>query len=328
MANPQLRLMILAFPLTSYLIVGWVCLWLIDLSSHLNARLWNWTVGDRQIYHHSLKDHRGLILVFPLAFPILLLLALSSLLWCLLLVCLKITKRQTLLDQVKKLLHEEESLIIALPAEAYHWLQELIAEIFEGIDLFMRQPQPPRSEPVTAGSPEIAQMPPPEPEPISPLQKSMVVPPPYVPNPTILLLSESGIDYTRLRDFLADRHWRQANTETIDILLRVTRRQSEGWLDALNLNDLPCTDLTTLNQLWGQYSGGQFGFSVQSQIYEQVGGDYGQFCDRLGWRKDRQWLQPQDLNYANHAPIGHLPYLGSAIAYSLLIHKLKTCQIT
>ncbi|MDB9518437.1 GUN4 domain-containing protein [Roseofilum reptotaenium CS-1145] len=332
MANPQLRLMILSFPLTSYLLLGRLLLTLIDLSSHLSAKLWNWAIADRQQYSYSLKNDRGLILGFPLAFPLLSLLALSSLLWCTVLVLLKVGKRDRLLEQVQKLLGDESLFVIALPAECYHWLEGLVTGVFEAIEGLM-----------TPGiSAEFLEVVPvensvvPEPAVVEAVEESTPEPqaavlssaaPVYPTNPNVPLRSESGIDYTRLQDLLADRKWKESNQETLGLILRATRRESDGWLDALNLDELPCTELDTINELWMAYSKGKFGLSVQSRLYEQVGGDYGQFCDRIGWRKESQWTKPTELNYTDNAPPGHLPYLGSAIGYSLLSHKLKTCGI-
>ncbi|MDJ1170733.1 GUN4 domain-containing protein [Roseofilum sp. BLCC_M154] len=332
MANPQLRLMILAFPLTSYVLIGRILFTLIDLSSHLNAKLWNWAIADRQQYPYSLKDDRGLILGFPLTFPLLSLLALSSLLWCTVLVFLKTAKRESLLEQVQKRVGDEALLVIALPAECDRWFQGLLTAVFEAIEGWMApetsaelsetvSSAAPVSAPVASVAAHEAQTP----EPQGTIESSAA--PVYPTNPDVPLRSETGIDYTRLRDLLAAHKWQESNQETLDLILRATRRESDGWLDALNLEELPCTELDTINQLWVAYSQGQFGLSVQSRIYEQVGGDYSQFGDRIGWRKENQWTNPTELNYTDNAPPGHLPYLGSAIAYSLLIHKLKTCGI-
>ncbi|MDJ1173130.1 GUN4 domain-containing protein [Roseofilum capinflatum] len=323
MANPQLRLMILAFPLTSYVLIGRILLALIDLSGHLSARLWNGAMGDRRQYPYTLKKDRGLILAFPLMFPLLSLLALSSLLWCTVLVLLKVAKRESLLEQVQKVLQDEVLFMIALPAECCQWFQGVLTDIFEGIDGFMAPGKAAElSEVVPAPVASVAGQ---TPEPQPSVEASAA--PVYPTNPDVPLRSESGIDYTRLRDLLADRKWQEGNEETLHLILRATRRESDGWLDALNLEELPCTELETINQLWVAYSSGQFGLSVQCQIYEQVGGEYGQFCDRIGWRTESQWTKATDLNYTDNAPEGHLPYLGSAIGYSLLIHKLKNCQI-
>jgi hypothetical protein len=67
--------------------------------------------------------------------------------------------------------------------------------------------------------------------------------------------------------------------------------------NAYDFRELPCEDLKTINQLWVKYSQNRFGFSIQSQIYQAVAEDYGQFCDRVGW-----------LTYHTHDPHKHLQY--------------------
>ncbi|MEH2424372.1 MAG: GUN4 domain-containing protein [Nostoc sp.] len=92
-----------------------------------------------------------------------------------------------------------------------------------------------------------------------------------------------------------------------------------------SVENFPCTDLRTIDQLWVKYSNGRFGFSVQKRIWESVGKDYGKFGDRVGWRKWRtvvvdkwfglrqqtekqsEWLNDSDLLFNTSAPEGHLP---------------------
>jgi HTH-type transcriptional regulator/antitoxin HigA len=57
-----------------------------------------------------------------------------------------------------------------------------------------------------------------------------------------------------------------------------------------SIENFPCDDLRTIDQLWVKYSQGRFGFSVQKKIWLEVGGkvDYDTECklgDRVGWRK-------------------------------------------
>ena len=94
-------------------------------------------------------------------------------------------------------------------------------------------------------------------------------------------------------------------------------RESEGWLDRESIDNFPCEDLRTINQLWLHYSKGKFGFSVQKEIYESLGGTreynekvWNQFGDRVGWRKGGKWLDYSDLTFNLNAPQAHLPWLG------------------
>jgi serine/threonine protein kinase len=113
-------------------------------------------------------------------------------------------------------------------------------------------------------------------------------------------------------------------------------------------------------QLWLDYSGGKFGFSVQKEIYHRLGGpikfsDYIHreafkgFVIAVGWRKDRRewrnkeekdrygWLDYKDMTFNTSAPQGHLPaWIGygqeeRAIYYDLslvfLVLRLEDCNI-
>ena len=89
--------------------------------------------------------------------------------------------------------------------------------------------------------------------------------------------------------------------------------------------------------MWTKYSRGKFGFSVQKRIYQSFGGKrtydrqvWELLGDQVGWRVDGSWLFPEDLNFTNDAPIGHLPSL--ALSGTLdrgiytLISRMIDCQ--
>ncbi|MFN6472661.1 MAG: GUN4 domain-containing protein [Nostoc sp. SerVER01] len=122
------------------------------------------------------------------------------------------------------------------------------------------------------------------------------------------LPSEKGVDYTRLRDLLKAGNWKEADRETLAVMLKASGRESYGWLHYESIDNFPCTDLHTIDQLWVKYSKGHFGFSVQKRIWESVREDYEKFGDRVGWRKgNRQWLIYSDLTFTTTSPQGHLP---------------------
>ncbi|MBW4592221.1 MAG: GUN4 domain-containing protein [Brasilonema angustatum HA4187-MV1] len=108
------------------------------------------------------------------------------------------------------------------------------------------------------------------------------------------------------------------------------------------MENFPCTDLRTIDQLWVKYSGGRFGFSVQKRIWERVGEDYEKFGDRVGWRKgmfwNREWLNYNELTFSINAPQGHLPrdiserVLGPewrtrSWAVNNLFSRVQTCKL-
>lgn len=79
------------------------------------------------------------------------------------------------------------------------------------------------------------------------------------------LKSAKGVDYTKLRDLLKEGKWKEADQETNKVMLQATNRVSEKWIDVKNIDNFPCDDLRTINQLWVHYSKGKFGFSVQKK---------------------------------------------------------------
>jgi len=110
-----------------------------------------------------------------------------------------------------------------------------------------------------------------------------------------------------LTKFLKTGKWQKADEHTWEILLSISLREEEGWLSAADIDNFPCTDLRTIDQLWQQYSDGRFGLSVQHQIWESVGGKYTEFCDRVGWRVKDNWKYYEELSFRESAPPGHLP---------------------
>ncbi|MDE5083324.1 MAG: GUN4 domain-containing protein, partial [Trichodesmium sp. St18_bin1] len=123
----------------------------------------------------------------------------------------------------------------------------------------------------------------------------------------ISLASARGVDYRKLRDLLAVGRWKEADQETDRVMLKAARRESEGYLRKSDVENFSCQDLRTIDKLWVKYSNGNFGFSVQKQIYQSVGGtkefDYDvwiKFGDKVGWRKGGQWLDYSELTLKEH----------------------------
>ena len=144
------------------------------------------------------------------------------------------------------------------------------------------------------------------------------------------LSSDVGVDYTRLRDLLKSGEWKEADKETLAVMLKVANRE-EGWLDINSIKNFPCTDLRTIDQLWVKYSDGRFGFSVQKRIYDDVEENYGKLGDRIGWRVKGNWIAMADVTYNTSAPLGHLPGIGVVghwlLVYSSLASRLANCNI-
>ncbi|BAY48112.1 GUN4 domain-containing protein [Scytonema sp. HK-05] len=119
------------------------------------------------------------------------------------------------------------------------------------------------------------------------------------------------VDYTRLENLLKAGQWKEADQETLAVMLKTAGREKEGWLDIESIQNFPRKDLHTIDQLWVEYSDGHFGFSVQKRISESVGKDYEKFGDRVGWGKgmwlNKKWLDYNEIIFSLDAPEGHLP---------------------
>ncbi|MEY3866268.1 MAG: hypothetical protein RLZZ338_159 [Cyanobacteriota bacterium] len=145
----------------------------------------------------------------------------------------------------------------------------------------------------------------------------------YEVHSTCLLLSRlldsvknKQVDYTQLGNLLAEDKWKEADEETARLMLKIADREREGWLRVEDIEQFPSRDLQTIDQLWVEYSNGRFGFSVQKQIYQSLGGtkEFNQKITEAFWHKvgliinnQHYWSQYDNLIFNLSAPIGHLP---------------------
>jgi eukaryotic-like serine/threonine-protein kinase len=157
------------------------------------------------------------------------------------------------------------------------------------------------------------------------------------------LKSDVGVDYSNLEKLLKAQNWREADEETTRLMLKVANREKDGWLNVESINNFPCADLRTIDQLWVKYSNARFGFSVQKRIYQSLGGteEYNEkiwnaFGDRIGWRKERSWVYYNDITFSLGAPEAHLPWVaccvrgvvwGSIFSMGLLFSRVQTCKM-
>ncbi|MBP5973465.1 MAG: GUN4 domain-containing protein [Brasilonema angustatum HA4187-MV1] len=124
--------------------------------------------------------------------------------------------------------------------------------------------------------------------------------------------------YKKLRELLATGNLREADWETIRVIQAITGEPELGDITPDDMRQFSCDELRVIDNLWKNYSQGRFGFSVQIQIYQSVGGsldttinqDTGvieRFGERVGWRADNKWIKCDDLDYTLAAPIGCHP---------------------
>jgi len=158
------------------------------------------------------------------------------------------------------------------------------------------------------------------------------------------------INYRQLRDLLAGENWREADEETIAIMLKIAGKNKDDRLSMEDLENFPCSELKMLDELWHKSSGGRFGFKVQKSIYfdvvkgveERMGKEkkyykmiWQDFSDALGWRVDGRSLYYNELNFSLDAPRGHWPVLwcikfkvevvGVGLWRETFFNKVDTC---
>ncbi|VXD25070.1 Mg-protoporphyrin IX methyl transferase (modular protein) [Planktothrix serta PCC 8927] len=130
-----------------------------------------------------------------------------------------------------------------------------------------------------------------------------------------------------LEKLLEQKKWKDADQKTNQVLLKITNRESVGYLNEDAIKKMSCPYLRTIDQLWKKYSGGLFGFSVQKRIFleteNQIEDDaltrydpnaYIHFADLVRWIESskngkEKWKTYDEMTFSLEAPEGHLPRL-------------------
>ena len=124
------------------------------------------------------------------------------------------------------------------------------------------------------------------------------------------------VTFEKLEALLKAGKWRDADLETWELMKKLTKREREGWLRLEDVKNFPRQELRKMDQLWVKYSNGKFGFSVQKQIWLDLGGKldgepdwdtYDKLSERVGWRNNDKWLPYDDYTFSTNALPGHLP---------------------
>jgi hypothetical protein len=153
---------------------------------------------------------------------------------------------------------------------------------------------------------------------------------------TIIINNHTQIDDSRLGNLLAKEQWLAANEETAYLLLQIANRVGAGFLRVEDIDKLPCDDLRIINRLWQHYSLGRWGFSVQKNIYQSLGGTrkyhhqiWQTFDETVGWQINknyREWIDRKNLDNVvlKSLPLGHLPLFFLA---RVLFSRLERCGL-
>jgi hypothetical protein len=120
------------------------------------------------------------------------------------------------------------------------------------------------------------------------------------------------MDYSALRDHLAEGDFRKADDETRALLIKLAGEGAvkRNWVYFTEVKSIDTADLQTLDALWSAASNGKFGYQVQKELWVGKSKRWGEFFKQIDWTQGennvyRKW--PMEFVYSMDAPRGHLP---------------------
>ncbi|MGB6014993.1 MAG: GUN4 domain-containing protein [Nodosilinea sp.] len=149
--------------------------------------------------------------------------------------------------------------------------------------------------------------------------------------------------YQPLQRLLKTGKLLEADEETVRVLLQEagTPDREDLTPDAIRL--FPCSVLRVVDRLWTTYTGGRFGFSIQLQIYQSVGGTLetaiaqdsaalNRLGEQVGWRQNNQWKTIDQARHDLDDPVGCYPIVWWDSPYgakmvNYFMTRLFTCEL-
>ncbi|MEO0490727.1 MAG: GUN4 domain-containing protein [Cyanobacteria bacterium J06659_2] len=116
-----------------------------------------------------------------------------------------------------------------------------------------------------------------------------------------------------LEAYLQAEDWRQADRVTTGLIAQAVEPYSSQFFEETAIAQLPCSVLTTLDQLWVRYSDNTFGFTPQQEIYlNEAAQKPLQFAKQVGWVISDIDVVGffkfyRSLTFDRHAPRGQFP---------------------
>jgi serine/threonine protein kinase len=171
-------------------------------------------------------------------------------------------------------------------------------------------------------------------------------------SPNITSIPLVGIPYlSELKEALTFGQWQEGDRLTNKIILELAPKDKIAKLTAADISQISCEVWIAIDQAWMQASNNRFGWTVQKQIWQEIGGKliynedtywqfadtYERFANYIGWRKPRWlnlglspkiWRKYENLIFAIHAPCGHLPSLVFWEGFNLVdavFYRLEIC---
>ena len=138
--------------------------------------------------------------------------------------------------------------------------------------------------------------------------------------------SDVNINYDELQINLLEQKFEEADRLTSSYLRKLAGKLAEkrGYVFYSEVNNMPETDLETIDRLWNIYSNGRFGFSNQAKILKSVGLRYESLWPKIGWKKDGLWTRyPNSFCWSLKAPDGHMPLINQLRGVRLMDSILR-----
>jgi hypothetical protein len=149
--------------------------------------------------------------------------------------------------------------------------------------------------------------------------------------------------YQNLQRYLKTGKLLAADEETVRVILQEAGTPNREDLTPDAVRQFPCSVLRVIDRLWVTYTGGRFGFSVQLQLYQAVGGTLEsaiaqdalklqQLGEQVGWRAGDQWKSLDQARHDLNDPVGCYPVIWWDSPYgtkmvNYFLARLFTCDL-
>ena len=138
--------------------------------------------------------------------------------------------------------------------------------------------------------------------------------------------TENYVDsiFSVLEAYLKNQRWYEADSETYRIMITTVGKAPGTWFDKEDIQTFPSDTLRTIDNLWMMHSGGEYGFSVQKNMYLDLGGSIkdtkvigdeslDRFFHANGWKTKGErtcvWNPTEEYRQNKKPPKGNLPKL-------------------
>ena len=142
------------------------------------------------------------------------------------------------------------------------------------------------------------------------------------------LAAQRGVDYAPFKALLEAGEWEKADDEHRRLMCVLAGEEAEEreWVYFTEVDNMPVTDLRTIDALWKYYSNGRFGFSVQRKIWVGQKKQWAKFFKKIDWTTGENGDYrkfPQEFQWRADAAQGHLPLTNALRGTQLLAALLE-----